>query len=43
MSVNDLIKTLRLKRAAPASGKLSVYEVFYMVEFSDKKYFSKEF
>jgi ligand-binding sensor domain-containing protein/signal transduction histidine kinase/DNA-binding response OmpR family regulator len=45
MSVNDFIKSIRLKRAAQllAQKKLSVYEVCYMVGFSDRKYFSKEF
>jgi DNA-binding response OmpR family regulator len=45
MSVNHFIKTIRLKRAAQllAQKKLSVYEVCYMVGFSDRKYFSKEF
>lgn len=45
MSVNDFIKSIRLKRAAQllAQKKLSVYEVCYMVGFNDRKYFSKEF
>ncbi len=45
MSVNDFIKSIRLKRAAQllAQKQYSVYEVGYMVGFNDRKYFSKEF
>ncbi|RXK61665.1 response regulator [Lacibacter luteus] len=45
MSVNDFIKSIRLKRAAQLlrMQQYSVFEVGYMVGFSDRKYFSKEF
>ncbi|MES2454219.1 MAG: two-component regulator propeller domain-containing protein [Bacteroidota bacterium] len=45
MTVNNFIKSVRLKRAAQllAQGQHTVYEVAYMVGFSDSKYFSKEF
>lgn len=45
MSVNDFIKSIRLKKAAGLlqSKKHTIYEVAYMVGFSDRKYFSKEF
>lgn len=45
LSVNDFIKQIRLKRAAMLlkDGRFTVYEVAYMVGYSDRKYFSKEF
>jgi ligand-binding sensor domain-containing protein/signal transduction histidine kinase/CheY-like chemotaxis protein/AraC-like DNA-binding protein len=45
MSVNDFSKSIRLKRAAQllAQKQYTVYEIGYIVGFSDRKYFSKEF
>ncbi len=45
MSVNDLVKSLRLKKAAILlrQGNVTVYEVSILVGYSDTKYFSKEF
>ncbi|PQA53451.1 hybrid sensor histidine kinase/response regulator transcription factor [Siphonobacter curvatus] len=45
LSVNDFIKTIRLKKAAQllTSQSLTIYEVAYAVGFDDRKYFSKEF
>jgi AraC-like DNA-binding protein len=45
MTVNNFIKSVRLKRAAQLlkQNNSTVYEVAYMVGFSDSKYFSKEF
>lgn len=45
MSVNDFVKSLRLKKAASLILKKqhTVYEVAYMVGYADRKYFSKEF
>ncbi len=45
LSVNDFIKTIRLKKAAQLliSQPLAVYEVAYSVGFNDRKYFSREF
>ena len=45
MSVNDFIKSIRLKKASGLllTRKHTIYEVAYMVGFSDRKYFSKEF
>jgi ligand-binding sensor domain-containing protein/signal transduction histidine kinase/DNA-binding response OmpR family regulator len=45
LSVNDFIKSIRLRRAAELLGnpERTVYEVAYMVGFSDRKYFSREF
>lgn len=45
LSINDFIKSIRLKRAAQLlqNGKLNVSEVAYSVGFNDRKYFSKEF
>ncbi|WP_343306265.1 two-component regulator propeller domain-containing protein [Chitinophaga niabensis] len=45
MSVNDFVKSLRLKKAAALILKKqhTVYEVAYMVGYADRKYFSKEF
>ncbi|QIL38220.1 response regulator [Pedobacter sp. HDW13] len=45
LSVNDFIKGIRLKKAAELlqSKLYTVYQVSYMVGFSDSKYFSKEF
>ena len=45
LSVNDFVKSLRLRRAAEllCDPERTVYEVAYMVGFSDRKYFSREF
>jgi len=45
MTVNNFIKSVRLKRAAQLlkQNQSTVYEVAYMVGFNDSKYFSKEF
>ncbi len=45
MSVNDFIKSLRLKKAAALllQKQLTVYEVAYAVGYNDRKYFSREF
>ncbi|MCU7552841.1 ATP-binding protein [Chitinophagaceae bacterium LB-8] len=45
MSVNDFVKSLRLKKAANLLQQkhLAVYEIAYSVGYSDSKYFSKEF
>jgi YesN/AraC family two-component response regulator len=45
MSVNDFIKSIRLKRAAQLllEQRHTVYEVIYMVGYSDRKHFAKEF
>lgn len=45
MSVNDFVKSLRLKKAAQLllETDLTVYEVSYNVGYNDRKYFSKEF
>ena len=45
MSVNDFIKNIRLKKAAQLlqEKRHTVYEVAYMVGYSDRKHFSKEF
>lgn len=45
MSVNDFVKSLRLKKAAQllSEKKYTVYEVAYAVGYSDRKYFSQEF
>ncbi|RYE26788.1 MAG: hybrid sensor histidine kinase/response regulator [Sphingobacteriaceae bacterium] len=45
LSVNDFIKSIRLKKAAQLlqQKQFTVYEVAYAVGFSDSKYFSKEF
>jgi len=45
MSVNDFIKSLKLKKAAELllEKDLIVYEVAYAVGYNDCKYFSKEF
>ena len=45
LSVNDFIKSIRLRRAAEllCEPERTVYEVAYMVGFSDRKYFSREF
>jgi signal transduction histidine kinase/CheY-like chemotaxis protein/AraC-like DNA-binding protein len=44
-SVNDFIKGIRLKKAAELleTSLYTVYQVSYMVGFSDSRYFSKEF
>src|SRR5690606_5133498 len=45
MSVNEFIKTLRLRKAAELlqTGRMAVYEVCYAVGFQDRKHFSSEF
>ncbi|MNY39583.1 Regulatory protein SoxS [compost metagenome] len=45
MSVNDFSKSIRLKRAAQLlkQKQYTVYEIGYMVGFTDRKYFSREF
>ncbi len=45
LSVNDFIKTIRLKKAAQLleQKQFTVYEVAYMVGYNDSKYFSREF
>lgn len=45
VSVNEFIKTMRLKRAAQLlrQGELNIKEIAYAVGFSDRKYFSNEF
>ncbi len=45
MTVNDFIKSLRLKKAAELlqQKQLSINEIAYSVGYSDRKYFSKEF
>lgn len=45
LTVNNFIKSVRLKRAAQLlkQGSYTVYEIAYMVGFSDSKYFSREF
>jgi ligand-binding sensor domain-containing protein/signal transduction histidine kinase/DNA-binding response OmpR family regulator len=45
MSVNDFSKSIRLKRAAQLlkQRKHTVYEIGYMIGFTDRKYFSREF
>lgn len=45
MSVNDFIKSVRLKRAAQLllEKRYTVYEVVYMVGYNDRKHFAKEF
>ena len=45
MSVNDFVKSLRLKKAAQllSEKQLTVYEVAYAIGYNDRKYFSQEF
>jgi len=45
LSVNDFIKSLRIKRAAQLlkQGTGNIAEIAYAVGFSDRKYFSSEF
>ena len=45
LSVNDFIKSLRIKRAAQLlkQGTGNITEIAYSVGFSDRKYFSSEF
>lgn len=45
MSVNDFVKSFRLKRAAQMleQGGYTVYEVAYSVGFGNRRYFSQEF
>ncbi|MEJ8843940.1 two-component regulator propeller domain-containing protein [Lacibacter sp. H375] len=45
MSVNEFVKSLRLKKAAQLLQQtdMTVYEVAYNVGYNDRKYFSREF
>lgn len=45
MSVNDFVKSLRLKKAAALirTRQHTVYQVAYMVGYNDRRYFSREF
>ncbi len=45
MTVNDIIKSVRLRKAAElvAEKKYTVYEISDMVGYADAKYFSREF
>ncbi|MBN9300029.1 MAG: response regulator [Filimonas sp.] len=45
MSVNEFVKSLRLKKAAELllQKNMTVYEVAYAVGYNDRKYFSREF
>ena len=45
MSVNDFVKSLRLKKAAQLlqEKQMTVYEVAFAVGYNDRKYFSQEF
>ncbi|MGI4875282.1 MAG: two-component regulator propeller domain-containing protein [Janthinobacterium lividum] len=45
MSVNDFVKSIRLKKAAQLikQQEYKIYEIAFAVGFSDSKYFSKEF
>lgn len=45
LSVNDFIKTIRLKKAAQlfAENRYTISEISYLVGFNDPKYFSREF
>ncbi|MFT3825293.1 MAG: two-component regulator propeller domain-containing protein [Chitinophagaceae bacterium] len=45
MSVNDFVKSLRLKKAAQllSEKQLTVSEIAYTVGYNDRKYFSQEF
>jgi YesN/AraC family two-component response regulator len=45
MSVNDFLKSIRLKKAAQLlqQHKMTIYEVAYAVGYDDRKYFSKKF
>ncbi|MFD1818066.1 Two component regulator propeller [Pseudarcicella hirudinis] len=45
MSVNEFIKSIRLKKAAQLlqQKQMNIYEVSYAVGYDDRKYFSKEF
>ncbi|MFT3822551.1 MAG: two-component regulator propeller domain-containing protein [Chitinophagaceae bacterium] len=45
MSVNEFVKSLRLKKAAQLlqQRNMTVYEVAYAVGYVDRKYFSREF
>lgn len=45
MSVNEFVKSLRLKKAAQLLQRtdMTVYEVAYNVGYNDRKYFSREF
>jgi len=45
MSVNDFVKSIRMKKAAELLMKkeLTVAEIAYMVGYNDRKYFSREF
>ena len=45
MSVNEFVKSLRLKKAAALlqQNKQSVYEVAFAVGYYDRRHFSREF
>lgn len=45
MSVNEFVKSVRLKKAAELimEKELTIYQVAYTVGFEDRKYFSREF
>lgn len=45
LSVNDFIKSVRLKKAAALleSNQYNISEISYLVGFNDPKYFSREF
>jgi AraC-like DNA-binding protein len=45
LSVNDFIKATRMNNALSLlkQRQYTIYEVAYMVGFTDRKYFSKEF
>lgn len=45
LSVNDFIKSIRLKKAAQLleQKQHTIYEIAYQVGFNDRKYFSQEF
>ncbi|MGX5817355.1 two-component regulator propeller domain-containing protein [Chitinophaga lutea] len=45
LSVNDFVKSLRLKKASQLllQGGMTIYEVAYAVGYTNRKYFSQEF
>lgn len=45
LSINEFSKSIRLKRAAQLlkQKQFTIYEVGYMIGFTDRKYFSREF
>lgn len=45
LSINEFSKSIRLKRAAQLlkQKQFTVYEIGYMIGYSDRKYFSREF